>query len=90
MKLYSAFCHTILRLIDQQTDCSFILEAVQLYVPSTPALTFPKEMTDYISNVVYKKRMEPNSERLVEIKARSYIMKNVQDVLRENVLKAWK
>lgn len=90
MRIYSSFCYTILRLIDQQTDCYFILAAVRLYVPSIPALSFSKEMTDYISNVVSKKRLEPNSEQLAEIKARSYIMKNMQDVLKENVLKAWK
>lgn len=89
-RLYSNFCYTVLRLIDQNEDFQFILSAVNLYVPSFPALSFSKEMTDYISEVVYRKRLERNIDVLTNIRAKSYVMKNMQDVLRENVLKAWK
>ncbi len=89
-RLYSNFCYTVLRLIDQNEDFQFILAAVNLYVPSFPALSFSKEMTDYISEVVYRKRLERNIDYLTIIKAKSYVMKNMQDVLRENVLKTWK
>ena len=89
-RLYSNFCYTVLRLIDQNEDFQFILSAVNLYVPSFPVLSFSKEMTDYISEVVYRKRLERNIDVLTNIRAKSYVMKNMQDVLRENVLKAWK
>ena len=89
-RLYSNFCYTVLRLIDQNEDFQFILSAVNLYVPSFPALSFSKEMTDYISEVVYRKRLERNVDVLTNIRAKSYVMKNMQDVLRENVLKTWK
>lgn len=89
-RLYSNFCYTVLRLIDQNEDFQFILAAVNLYVPSFPALSFSKEMTDYISEVVYRKRLERNIDVLTNIRAKSYVMKNMQDVLRENVLKTWK
>lgn len=89
-RMYTSFCYTILRLIDQQEDFNFLLDAVSLYVPSIPVMSFPKEMTDYISEVVYRKSIEPNTHYLVDIRARSYIMKNMQDVLRDNILKTWK
>lgn len=89
-RLYNNFCYTVLRLIDQNEDFQFILAAVNLYVPSFPALSFSKEMTDYISEVVYRKRLERNIDYLTIIRAKSYVMKNMQDVLRENVLKTWK
>ena len=89
-RLYGNFCYTVLRLIDQNEDFQFILSAVNLYVPSFPALSFSKEMTDYISEVVYRKRLERNIDVLTNIRAKSYVMKNMQDVLREIVLKTWK
>lgn len=89
-RLYSKFCYTILRLIDQQDDFDFILKAVGFYVPSVPSMSFSKEMTDYISEVVYKKRQEPDASRLAVIRAKSYTMKNMQDVLRDSILKTWK
>lgn len=89
-RLYYDFSYTIMRLIDQHEDFVFLLDAVQLYVPSVTPMSFSKEMTDYISEVIYRKRLERNTSYLADIRAKSYIMKNMQDVLRDNVLKVWK
>ncbi len=90
IRLYRSFCKTILKITEQKDDFNLILSAVKLYVPSITALSFSKEMTDYISEVVYRKRKSHNHELLADIRARSYVMKNMQDVLYDNVIKAWK
>ena len=87
--LFSLFLYTIFRLLEQFEDFSYILAAVNLYLPTVPSLSFSKEMTDHISDVVVRKKKKHDTNQLAEIKAKSSIMKNMQDVLRDNVLKAW-
>ena len=89
-RLYHNFCYTLIRLIDQQEDFSMLISAINPYVPSAPPMAFSKEMVDYISSVSYRKKERPNDNRLSAIRANSYVMKNMQDVLRDNVLKYWK
>ena len=67
-----------------------LLSAINLYVPSAPPMAFSKEMVDYILSVTYRKKERPDYNRLSAIRANSYVMKNMQDVLRDNVLKNWK
>lgn len=87
---YYCFCYTILRLAEQNEDFLFILAAIRLYVPSIPPSSFSKEMKDYITDVVVRKKEIHNNDKLVEVATNSYVMKNMQDVLRDIVNKAWK
>lgn len=90
-RLYRAFCYTIIRLITQYQDIDIIFSAIRLYItPSSSVSYMSREMTDYISDVIYRKTVGYDKQRLAEIKANSFIMKNMRDVLRDGVLKIWK
>ncbi len=89
-KTYRRFCYSLVRLMDQQIDFNILISAIQLYVPSSPQASFSEEMTNYLSEVITRKRLQYDEHRLYEIWANSYVMKNMQDVLSDNILKAWR
>ncbi len=89
LRAYRSLCYCFIKWMDLQSDFSFLISAVELYVSNTSRTYFSKEMVDYLS-AVFAKKIVSNENRLAEIRANSFIMKNMQDVLRDNILKAWK
>ena len=87
-KLYKSFCLSWLRLEAVQSDFRVILAALKLYVPTSPGEAFNNEMRDYINAVIGKTAVY-SADTLSEIKAKSYVMKSVQDVLKNYILNKW-
>ena len=87
---YRILCFFIARLIDQINDFYAVLYAIQLYVPRDIPMSFSKEMKEYLLDVIMRKKTECSEHKLAEIKARSNVMINIQDILRDIVFKLWK
>ena len=87
-KLYKTFCRAWLRLIAVQDDFRVVWAALKLYVPSSPGESFSNEMIDYINAVIGKIAVF-SEDRLSIIKANSYIMMSVQEILQNYIYRQW-
>jgi hypothetical protein len=82
IRLYDAFNYTLLRMIDAPGDFEVIIEAIKLYVPITGILPLSKEMSEYLSDVIVRKTDKYDKEKLTAIKANSFVMKSIQELLK--------
>lgn len=89
-EFHSQFCLTVVRLIDIHRDFDVLLKALKLYVPTSSPLMFSRELLDYLTNVIAYKAEAFDEEKLAKIKKNAFVMKRVQEVVRDSVLKNWK
>ena len=87
---HSYFCLTLVRMIDLHTDFSIIIKVLRQYIPTTSPMMFSRELIDYISNVIVYKAENFDEEKLASIKDNSFVMKRVQEVIKDCVLKNWR
>ena len=88
-RFYSAFCITLLRLIDLHKDFDILIRVLRQYIPTTSPLMFSRELIEYLTNVMVNKSETYSEARLSAIKENSFVMKRVQEVVRDYVLKNW-
>lgn len=88
-RFYFTFCTTLLRLIDMHTDFDILIRVLRQYIPTTSPLMFSRELIEYLTNVMVNKSETYSEARLSAIKENSFVMKRVQEVVRDYVLKNW-
>lgn len=89
-KFHSYFCLTIVRLMDMHKDFNNLLATLRQYIPNTSPLIFSRELIDYLTNVIVYKVEEFDEDKLITIKGNAFVMKRVQEVVKEGILKNWK
>lgn len=82
IRLFDSFNYALLRMIDAPGDFEVIIEALKLYVPITGILPLSKEMSEYLSDVIVRKTEKYDKEKLSAIKANSFVMKSIQELLK--------
>lgn len=86
---YRTFCYAYLRMVDMHDDFDAVLSAVRLYVPSSSAIGFSKEMKDYLHSVIYQKTAPYDRDKLSVIKESYFAMTSLQTVIRNHVIRNW-
>jgi len=86
---YRSFCYAYLRMVDMHDDFDAVLSAVRLYVPSSSAIGFSKEMKDYLHSVIYQKTAQYDRDKLSVIKESYFAMTSLQTVIRNHVIRNW-
>lgn len=71
-------------------DFNNLLATLRQYIPNTSPLIFSRELIDYLTNVIVYKVEEFDEDKLITIKGNAFVMKRVQEVVKEGILKNWK